>query len=167
MKMGGEIVTLAGLTGVLLLKEKDWPELKKRIYPGDVICVERWGSLYRHYGVYVGNKKVVHYAGRAGDWDNDIAVREVSMKEFLQDAKTYMICKFPQQSSLPNYHLYSNKETVKRAYSRLGEREYDLFTNNCEHFAVWCRTNISVSLQAEDAANIFEKLTDVIMKIFD
>lgn len=33
MKMGGEIVTLVGLTGVLLLKEKDWPELKKRIYP--------------------------------------------------------------------------------------------------------------------------------------
>ena len=56
--MKNKIITLAGLTGVLLLKEKDWPELKKRIYPGDVICVERWGSLYRHYGVYVGNKKL-------------------------------------------------------------------------------------------------------------
>lgn len=89
------------------------------------------------------------------------------MEEFLQDAKAYMICKFPQQSNLPNYHLYSNKETVKRAYSRIGEREYDLFTNNCEHFAVWCKTNISVSIQVEEAANIFQKLTDVVTKIFD
>ena len=165
--MGGEVITLAGLAGVMLLREKDWPELKKRIYPGDVICVERWGSLYRHYGVYVGNRKVVHYAGKVGDWDNDVAVREVSMKDFLQDATTYMICEFPQQSNLQNYHLYSNKETVKRAYSRLGERRYDLFTNNCEHFAVWCRTNISFSIQAEQAGSVFKRIAGVVKYILD
>ena len=147
------------------MKEKGWPELKKRIYPGDVICVERWGSLYRHYGVYTGNDKVVHYAGKAGNWNKDVAVREVSMKEFLQDATAYIICEFPHESNLPNYHLYSHKETVKRAYSRLGERKYDLFTNNCEHFAVWCRTNISVSIQAEQAEKLSIKIADVVQDI--
>jgi len=31
-------------------------------------------------------------------------------------------------------------EVLQRAMSRLGEREYDPFTNNCEHFARWCKT---------------------------
>jgi len=153
--------------GVLLLKKNDWPELKKRIYPGDVICVERFGSLYRHYGIYVGNRKVIHYAGATGDWSSDVAVREVKMEDFLLNAKAYMICKFPQHCNISNYRLYSKKETVERAYSRLGERKYDLLTNNCEHFAVWCRTNISVSIQAKAAADIYQKLTDVVIKVFD
>ncbi|MFQ9674660.1 MAG: lecithin retinol acyltransferase family protein [Clostridium paraputrificum] len=38
-------------------------------------------------------------------------------------------------------------ETVKRALSRIGERRYNLFTNNCEHFATWCKTGVSYSKQ--------------------
>ena len=30
---------------------------------------------------------------------------------------------------------------------RLGEEEYNLITNNCEHFAMWCKTGESVSCQ--------------------
>ena len=48
------------------------------------------------------------------------------------------------------YHLFSPEETVERAYSRLGERDYNLLTNNCEHFAIWCKTNISESWQIEE-----------------
>ena len=45
------------------------------------------------------------------------------------------------------YKLYSPKETVSRAYSRLGETSYDLIKNNCEHFAIWCKTGIAESYQ--------------------
>ena len=45
------------------------------------------------------------------------------------------------------YHLYSPEETVARARSRLGETSYNFFTNNCEHFAIWCKTGVSESLQ--------------------
>lgn len=45
------------------------------------------------------------------------------------------------------YKLYSPQETVNRAYSRLGETAYNLFTNNCEHFAIWCKTGITESYQ--------------------
>ena len=38
---------------------------------------------------------------------------------------------------------------VQRALSRLGEADYDLFENNCEHFAVWCKTGRSHSTQVE------------------
>ena len=45
--------------------------------------------------------------------------------------------------------IYSPEETVKRARSRIGESNYDLFENNCEHFAIWCKTGLSRSTQIE------------------
>jgi hypothetical protein len=32
---------------------------------------------------------------------------------------------------------YTGLEAVRRAASRLGERNYRLLTNNCEHFCLW------------------------------
>ncbi|WP_051192355.1 lecithin retinol acyltransferase family protein [Butyrivibrio sp. VCB2001] len=51
---------------------------------------------------------------------------------------------------LKGYHLYSAKETVDRAYTRLGEDEYSLAFNNCEHFALWCKTGLRESSQVDD-----------------
>ncbi|HEX3031835.1 MAG TPA: lecithin retinol acyltransferase family protein [Bacillota bacterium] len=45
--------------------------------------------------------------------------------------------------------IYSPEETLKRARSRLGENSYSLLLNNCEHFAVWCKTGLSRSYQIE------------------
>ena len=39
------------------------------------------------------------------------------------------------------------KIVVQRAESRLGEQRYDLLTNNCEHFATWCKTGRQESEQ--------------------
>jgi hypothetical protein len=49
--------------------------------------------------------------------------------------------------SSSGFHLYSGKETVERARSRIGEGKYSLIFNNCEHFAIWCKTGISHSTQ--------------------
>lgn len=54
----------------------------------------------------------------------------------------------------PDYHLYSPEETVERAKQKVGETAYNLVTNNCENFAIWCKTGISNSRQVED----FKKL---------
>ena len=45
------------------------------------------------------------------------------------------------------------EETVNRARERIGETSYNLWTNNCEHFAIWCKTGISESHQIEDVLN--------------
>ena len=42
---------------------------------------------------------------------------------------------------------------VSRAKSRLGERKYNPATNNCEHFALWCKTDISSSEQVNNMAD--------------
>ena len=38
-------------------------------------------------------------------------------------------------------------EVLKHAYSRLGEVKYSLLSNNCEHFATWCKTGQNISSQ--------------------
>lgn len=45
--------------------------------------------------------------------------------------------------------IYSPNETVRRARSRIGEKRYNLLLNNCEHFAIWCKTGLSKSYQIE------------------
>ena len=52
--------------------------------------------------------------------------------------------------------IYTPEETVARAKSVIGanehsfQRDYDLLFNNCEHFAVWCKTGLRRSYQVED-----------------
>ncbi len=48
-----------------------------------------------------------------------------------------------------DYHLYTPQETIQRAKSRLGETEYNLAFNNCEHFAIWCKTGLHQSHQVD------------------
>ena len=128
-------------------------ETEKQIRPGDVIFVERSCNLYRHYAVYVGDGEIIHYASESGDFGENVSIHKTTMEQFLDGAKQYFICKFPKHSRIKGYHLYTKRETVERAYQRLGERRYDLLGNNCEHFAVWCRTNISDSSQVKMLEN--------------
>jgi hypothetical protein len=109
---------------------------------GDVIFTDH--VLYRHFGVYAGKNCVIHYAGERGHFGGDIEVRETSLKDFAKDGE-YRIVKFPGANQ------FSRKETVRRARSRIGEKSYNLLFNNCEHFALWCKTGKSKSIQVEQA----------------
>lgn len=56
-----------------------------------------------------------------------------------------------------DYHLYSGAETVELARSQLGTEGCNLITNNCEHFAIWCRTGLKKSSQVNKIIDIFIK----------
>lgn len=60
------------------------------------------------------------------------------------------------------YHLYSPDETIERAKSRLGEKEYNLVTNNCEHYAIWCKTGMKKSHQVDAFLKMLKQLGGVI-----
>jgi hypothetical protein len=100
---------------------------------GDHLVVWRFG--YEHHGIDCGNGAVVEYQGGIGHTG---PVRVVSRAEFANGACVRIIqhpTAFP-----PN-------EVVRRAEGRIGEDEYDLLTNNCEHFAYWATTGESKSGQ--------------------
>ena len=44
---------------------------------------------------------------------------------------------------------FSDDAVIARAESRLDESSFGLMSNNCEHFAAWCKTGISSSPQID------------------
>lgn len=54
--------------------------------------------------------------------------------------------------------INSPEETIKRAKSRLGENNYNVATNNCEHFAIWCKTGISKSEQVKNIIKFLSRI---------
>ena len=94
---------------------------------------------YNHHGIYVGNGRVVHYAGLSrGLWGG--SVEEVSLETFAHGRGVRIRHDPPR---------FDRSEVVKRARSRLGECSYRLLTNNCEHFCAWALRGESRSTQVE------------------
>jgi hypothetical protein len=106
---------------------------------GDQIYVLRpfaaMQGIYEHHGIDCGDGSVIHY--RKPD-DQDATISRTSLGAFAQGqriaVKRYTTCLIPE-------------DVVQRAESRLGEQQYDLLTNNCEHFANWCKTGYAHSTQ--------------------
>jgi hypothetical protein len=105
---------------------------------GAHLTTSRWG--YSHHGVYVGHGGVVHYSGLSGSWQCG-PVEEVSLSRFANGHQVRVVDQLKPQ--------YPPEEIVQRARSRLGENDYRLLTNNCEHFCNWCRSGVSRSEQVE------------------
>jgi hypothetical protein len=95
---------------------------------------------YVHHGVYVGHGRVVHYSGLSGFWQCG-PVEEVSLHQFAVGR--------PVQIVDHDRSPYSPEEIVRRARSRIGENDYRLLTNNCEHFCNWCLRGVNHSAQVE------------------
>jgi len=95
---------------------------------------------YTHHGIYVGDGKVVHYAGLCRSLVRG-PVEEVSLEEFA-DEQIVLV-------KLGDVALYPSAAIVERARSRLGEDSYRLTTNNCEHFCEWCLRGESRSEQVD------------------
>ncbi|MDB5774136.1 MAG: hypothetical protein JWP38_269 [Herbaspirillum sp.] len=107
--------------------------------PGTHLVTPRHG--YDHHGVYVGEGKVMHYAGLCRSLHGG-PVEEVSIARFAAGHQIWI-----KSSPFPKY---VGQEAVRRARSRLGENRYRLLTNNCEHFCTWCVYGESRSEQVEE-----------------
>ena len=119
---------------------------------GTHLKVKRTG--YTHHGIYVGNGNVVHYSGFAEMFKKG-KIELTSIDDFMGDAGDLYRVKYPTHCE-----VYSDDEICERALSRLSENNYNLVTNNCEHFATWCVTGVERSEQVE---NIKKMTTTIIV----
>lgn len=105
---------------------------------GDQIYVMRplmgMDGVYEHHGIDCGDGTVIHYS-KAG---SEPMIARTSYEAFSWGKPVFV--KRYATSYVPDV-------VVSRAESRLGERQYNLLTNNCEHFANWCKTGRNESLQ--------------------
>jgi hypothetical protein len=95
--------------------------------PGTELVICRSG--YEHHGIYAGNGMVIHYAGFAKSLHRG-PVEEVPLAQFAAGRKLIV-----RQNAAA---CFVGAEAVRRARSRIGEDDYRLLTNNCEHFVSWC-----------------------------
>ncbi|MGI9558377.1 MAG: lecithin retinol acyltransferase family protein [Thermodesulfobacteriota bacterium] len=104
---------------------------------GDVIKV--WRDIYWHFGIYVGNNKVIHFSGQKRD-KLCAVVKKTSLSSFAKGAGVNIVEYDGSRS--PN-------EVVRYAESQLGRGGYNLVFSNCEHFARECKTGEGRSEQVE------------------
>ncbi len=102
---------------------------------GDHIRVRLYDKQYRgffyHHGIYCGGGTVIEYNGRYNSQEL-FTIEKCSLASFARGKRIEV-----DNRERP---LYSPDEIVVRAESRLGERAYNLYYNNCETFATWCRS---------------------------
>jgi len=143
---------------------------------GDVICVNHgiynhFGIFVdkNHVIHYSGKEKDMFF--------REMVIDETDMENFLGESDKYYVYRFSQDKpsnvnriraeglgrdlvddvqalyliyQIKNkikFKVYTPEETVKRARSRIGERKFLLHANNCEHFAIWCKTGVKQSYQ--------------------
>lgn len=119
-------------------------KIKRKPVYGDIIGIsdEYMGYKYDHYGIYVGNNRVIHYC--SSNWKvSNTKIQETSIYPYFNENKFFVL-------DLGSAAKYSPSKTVKRAKSRLGETNYNLLQNNCEHFSVWAKSGNSKSYQLDN-----------------
>jgi hypothetical protein len=99
---------------------------------------------YTHHGIDCGDGTVIHFTGEPGR-KTDASIARTTLAEFALD-------------SIVNFREYSKQDdpqvVIDRAESKLGSRDYNLVTNNCEHFATWCCTGRTASQQVRMAGSL-------------
>ncbi len=122
------------------LDRSEWLLASERDAPlGSHVVTPRRG--YLHHGIYVGDGKVVHYAGLSHGLCRG-PVEEISLAHFARGRPVWIR---PDAVS-----SFDPREAVRRARSRVGEDCYRLLTNNCEHFCEWCLHGAPRSHQIEE-----------------
>jgi Lecithin retinol acyltransferase len=94
---------------------------------GAHIVTRRHG--YTHHGIYAGVGRVVHYAGLSRGLRRG-PVEEISLSSFAAGHPVSVVSGVPPK--------FEGREVARRARSRIGEDNYRILTNNCEHFCEWC-----------------------------
>ncbi|XP_039064601.1 lecithin retinol acyltransferase-like [Hibiscus syriacus] len=128
------------------------------------------GGLYDHHGIYVGDDMVIHLQGKGKKLSAPSPCNKCGNKRFINgeiekvcidcflEGETVQIYdygipfiefanrKLGTCSSIPSKPPHEVIATAVN-YLEKGFAPYDMISNNCEHFAVYCKTGTAVSHQ--------------------
>lgn len=95
--------------------------------------------VFTHHGIDCGDGSVIHHPGGLLTKANKVISR-TSLDKFA-DGKQIFVRNY--------FNCGSPNVVIQRAESQLNTAGYNLFENNCEHFATWCKTGNKKSQQVE------------------
>lgn len=86
---------------------------------------------YTHHGLYVGGGYVIDRTRKG--------VKKSTLYEFSEGHDIHI--------EEHVWRPFDRDQACERAYSELGNEDYNVLWNNCEHFVNWCISGFSVSIQ--------------------
>ena len=149
---------------------------KQDLKPGDHIYAYRTVFAYSHHGIYVGEEdcEVIHFAGR-DDCSSKRAkdgaiIQKSTLADFSQGSEIRLVAyDVPWLTALiksgPSVKRYKSdppEEVIARAKEYASHPDmwgnYNVVLNNCETFAVYCKTGIPRNLATQ--GNLFRNQID-------
>ncbi|KAK6936422.1 LRAT domain [Dillenia turbinata] len=155
---------------------------ENELQPGDHIYSYRRAHIFSHHGIYVGNGRVIHYTRTDEDRPsfniNEICRRACgfnprrhhgvvlsclgcflsghSLRRFEYGvSETWFALK--RSGTCATHSSDSPEDVLKRAYLLLNENgfgNYNLFENNCENFATFCKMGQRISSQIKSVTTV-------------
>ncbi|WP_013324233.1 lecithin retinol acyltransferase family protein [Gloeothece verrucosa] len=122
--------------------------------PGDHIYYPC--GFHFHHGIYCGDiyyqnrhykNIVIHFESKSKRGQ----IAKVPYEKFSRHQKIYVV-------QYKEGTCYKPDQVIERAINKLGEPNYNLFGNNCEHFAHWCKTGKKISAQVNQAVDVAARL---------
>lgn len=122
---------------------------------GDLLVFRR--PLYDHYAVRGQNEDIFHLTSASGlstsdcPWNYSSAFYSTTNPSMavIKKEKCNAFDKEWDKVYVEKHCSLPISEIVERANSRVGEKGYNLLSNNCEHFARWCCDGEWKSKQAD------------------
>eukprot|EP00128_Syssomonas_multiformis_P007654 Colp12_sorted_trinity150504_noHs@30195 len=118
-----------------------------------------------HFGVYVGDGLVIHLSRNTSSnlFGSSSASLHMSMSGMgHHEVTTIKLEEFLRRAHQRNSRVYIRQyrnadppsKVIDRAFSKLGSTfdGFNLMSNNCEHFAEWCKTGRKTSQQVKTKA---------------
>lgn len=116
---------------------------------GDHIRVCRMNGLYYHHGIFVSAEEVIHFTGDDDDsvldWSKAHVIK-TDLQKFLRGGTVEV----KEYTDAELNDLYPVEGIVSYARACLGDDDYNLIFNNCEHFANACTLGKYRSRQVEN-----------------
>ncbi len=128
----------------------------KKINPsfGSQIRVNR--GYYYHHGIYESDDVIYQFASPEGSEvsPETAVVGTTTLAKFLKGGELEVRIYTEEEKQ----KLKKPKEIIEYAKAHIGERGYNLITNNCEHFSNRCAFGVSQSDQINDLTNLLGRL---------
>lgn len=118
------------------------------LQPADAIVLrKKFMGMVDHYAIYLGKDEfgIPKFVANFTKGINIIPDKEIN--EQLQKYVPERIEKFEG-------NRYERQSAIERAWSRIGEKAYGFFSNNCEHFKNWVHYGKQISEQVDRGGSV-------------
>ena len=138
------------------MKDNTWTI--KELYPGAHIRVKT--NSYYHHGIYIGNNEVVQFGLPYDLYKSfdEIEVLRSPIEDFSKDLLSIEVYSYTKKELKQKF---PDDMIVKNALSHVGEKGYNILTNNCEHLANLCIFGTKKSNQID---NIYKDVEAMLNK---